>query len=570
MEKKTLKWKPFFFILLVIFLSFFSFKSLIAKGYFPMHDDIHVLRFYEMEKCFQDKQIPCRWAPDLDAGYGQPLFNYYSPLPFYLGTSLRIFHLQFIDIIKILFALTLLVSGIFMFFLTREFFGDLGGLVGSMLYVYAPYRAVNIYVRGALAESLALMFIPAIFFFVYKYIKKEEIKYFVASAITSFFLFLSHNITNMIFFPVLIIWCIFWLLTFKKMKKTFLKVVSIFLIAVGLSSFFLLPAILEKKFVSIDSLRYAYYDFRLHFVYKGQLFFSRYWDYGPSLGADSRMPFQIGWPHWWLVIASLPLAIYLFLKKKFLLEAKIIFSCLVIFSAAVFLTHRDSRLIWENLTLLQFVQFPWRFLGIIIFSASFLGGGLIFLIGKLVSRKIMIISTVLVLLVTFFLNFGYFKPSIMHTWITDEYKLSKRELESQMKAALIDFLPITVKKVPEKIAPIQPWSVSGAVDIKNFLNRSNYWSFDARVQASEEAVVRVPVLNFPGWKVLIDKNESIFKSDNEEGVIEIKIPSGNHLVLGKFTNTPLRTSANIITILSFVLLAGILVFGNKQSHRHLL
>ena len=52
--------------------------QLLQKGYYPMHDDLQVMRLYEMRRCFNDGQIPCRWAPDMDNNYGQAMFNYYT------------------------------------------------------------------------------------------------------------------------------------------------------------------------------------------------------------------------------------------------------------------------------------------------------------------------------------------------------------------------------------------------------------------------------------------------------------------------------------------------------------
>jgi len=92
-------------VFLVIILTFFSFKSLVRPGYFPMHDDMQPIRVLEMDKCFKDGQIPCRWVPDLGYGYGYPLYIYYSPLAYYL---MEIFHLigfSILNSIKIEFIL---------------------------------------------------------------------------------------------------------------------------------------------------------------------------------------------------------------------------------------------------------------------------------------------------------------------------------------------------------------------------------------------------------------------------------------------------------------------------------
>src|SRR3989344_2719909 len=116
-------------------------------GYFFHHDDLQVMRVFEMKRCIQDLQIPCRWVPDMGYGNGYPLFNYYSALPYYLG-ALFSFIFGFIGAAKILFFIPLLGAAISMYLLGRELFGEKGGFIASVLYMFAPYLALDVYVRG--------------------------------------------------------------------------------------------------------------------------------------------------------------------------------------------------------------------------------------------------------------------------------------------------------------------------------------------------------------------------------------------------------------------------------------
>src|SRR4030043_1000226 len=115
---------PFILVIIMVILAGLA---LLKPGYFSMHDDVQVMRLYEMARCFQDGQIPCRWVSDFSAGYGHPLFNYHPVFPYYLGMLFRLFGMSFIDIVKILFFLTFLLSGIFIYFLTKDFFGKWAG-----------------------------------------------------------------------------------------------------------------------------------------------------------------------------------------------------------------------------------------------------------------------------------------------------------------------------------------------------------------------------------------------------------------------------------------------------------
>src|SRR3972149_6939967 len=49
-------------------------------------------------------------------------------------------------------------------------FKRFGGVLSAIFYIWAPYHAVDVYVRGAMNEAWALVFFPAIFYFSYKLI----------------------------------------------------------------------------------------------------------------------------------------------------------------------------------------------------------------------------------------------------------------------------------------------------------------------------------------------------------------------------------------------------------------
>ena len=115
-----------------------------------MHDDLQIGRLYQLDQCLQDGQIPCRWVPDMGYGYGYPLFNYYPAFPYYLAEIFYLLGFSFINSIKIFFILGLVFSGVFAYLLGKELWGEYGGLVTAAFYIFAPYHAVDVYVRGAL------------------------------------------------------------------------------------------------------------------------------------------------------------------------------------------------------------------------------------------------------------------------------------------------------------------------------------------------------------------------------------------------------------------------------------
>ena len=196
--------------LLIVILPTFS--ALLRQGFFPMHDDMQAMRLMQLDKCVKDWQIPCRWVPDMGYGYGYPQFNYYAPLPYYIMEGFHLLGFGFLDSVKIGFILSIGVSIVGMYILGKSLWGESGGLISAVIYAYAPYRAVDVFVRGAMGESWALAFLPFLFWSSREVIlgKKNSVLFFALSFST---LLTSHNISTLITLPFLALWI---LTTFLK------------------------------------------------------------------------------------------------------------------------------------------------------------------------------------------------------------------------------------------------------------------------------------------------------------------------------------------------------------------
>src|SRR3989344_5050765 len=114
---------------LVILLSIPTFWRLFMPGIHSMQD-FHLFRLQQFDKCVQNFQIPCRWAPDAGLGYGEPLFNFYGQFAYAVGEIFHLVGFNFINSLKILFILSLVGSGVGMFFLAKRIWkNDFAALV---------------------------------------------------------------------------------------------------------------------------------------------------------------------------------------------------------------------------------------------------------------------------------------------------------------------------------------------------------------------------------------------------------------------------------------------------------
>lgn len=553
--------KKVLFLILFLILVLPTVWQTFLPGYFSMHDDLQVMRIFQMEKCLQDGQIPCRWAPDMAYGFGQPMFNFYSAFPYYLGILIKLLtSISIISSVKALFFIAIFASGIGMFLLSRKFFGFWGGLVSAIFYVYAPYHALDIYVRGALSESFALAILPFLWLFLYELIKEAKTKNIIAFALTLAALLTTHNLSTMIYAVFTSIWAIFWLVVEKK--NLFKNIISLGVagsLGVAMASFFIVPVFMEKPLIQSEFLSMNYLNYENHFVSLRQLFLDRSWGHGPSIFGDTDdISFQIGIVHWivaFLVGLSLvkDLALRKFNSKTFMLV--LLFALL---GLNTFLTHSKSLFIWKSIEeTMLFVQFPWRFLGPVIFFISLIAGASI---PDIKVVKAYIASTLIIIVII--LNYNYFKPLYYFPEETDQTKLSGELFIIQSKSAILDYLPRTAKMAPEHQAG-QPSVSEGEGQISNYTVRSNYFFFDAEMYT--DGTVDIPVTYYPGWVVLDRETEISTRPDGMLGTIYIDLDEGKHLIRGRFTETPLRRNANLVTLAGFVGVLLLYIFKDKTD-----
>lgn len=509
-----------------------------------------------MKRCLEDLQIPCRWVPDMGYGNGFPLYNYYSALPYYIGGVLS-FVLGLINSAKALFFIPLALAGVTMFILANKLFGKEAGFLSAILYSFAPYRALDSYVRGAVAESFAIALIPLVFYYCLQISENPTRRNIVLGSLSLAAFLLSHNIMTMFFMPFVIIWGLIFLYINKW--KNWKGILVGFILGLGLAAFFLLPVFLEKDLVQTETLLQGGSNFRAHFVTVSQLFLDRSWGHGGSeFGPNDTISFQIGWPLWWFVPIALIILIFnlIFnLRKKFHMSFVAIFF-LLMFLISIFMTHNKSAFVWEAIGSLQYAQFPWRFLSLSIFSAAILAG---FVFSNLNFRfklfVIWIFSAVAV-----FLNWNYFIPRDFYPWINDKNKLEDPLWEIQQKAGILDYLPKTAFEPPSRAAE-NPEILKGYAEASNYNVRSNRFSFN--VMVSESSYIQVPIFDFPNWTVYVNGSKITHDNKSSWGRIGFELLPGNYKINGYFQDTWPRTVGNLLTLFSAATV--ILIMTNKRA-----
>jgi 4-amino-4-deoxy-L-arabinose transferase-like glycosyltransferase len=562
-ERKGLgKHESFWLILLLIILITPAFFRLARPGYFYMQDDLQAFRIHQMNECFKDLQIPCHWVPDAGYGYGYPQFIFYAPGVYYLGEVFHILGLQYIDSVKTLFVLGYIFSAVAMYILVNSLLGKWPALVSAVVYTYVPYKAVEVYVRGALSEFWAFTFFPLIFWAFYRYIVTQKSKYFAFASIFTFALLVTHNLMPLIFFPLIVLWCLFWLWQEKKLKM----LPSVFLaglLGFGLSAFFTLPLLLEKRYVHSESLLGGYFDYRQHFVNIKNLFLDMRWGYGSSGFPDEILNLSTGIPQWLSGLAALGLAFAAFKRRKKNKKITLLTFLLVATTLAVlFMIHQKSSFIWNLIPFLAWLQFPWRFLSLSVFLFAILGG-----LAAYLSKKYSRLTGVILIVFSIFLYASFFRSK---NWFytTDADKFSGKSWTKQQTISIFDYTPIYAKLPPPSRAPEIPEVLEGRADFINYQKASNYQ--EGLVDVKEKAVIRLPIFDFPGMKVYVDNNLVAHKNDDCRGeiyclgLVSFNLAEGRHKIRVQLENTPIRMLGNAVSLIS--VLGVVFTFQAKKKH----
>jgi hypothetical protein len=214
-----------------------------------------------------------------------------------------------------------------------------------------------------------------------------------------------------------------------------------------------------------------------------------------------------------------------------------------------------SSFIWKKISVLASMQFPWRFLAMASFFASLLSGAIFALIKK--ERIASLLAGLLILMVVVF-NLPFFHPE-RQVFITDQEKLlSEKGWRKLQTDAIFDYLPIYAERPPGGAAPAQPWLEEGKGEISDFQKGTDWQEFSAEV-VSDQAIIRLALYDFPKWKVWVDGRAISFNHENELGLITFEVPKGKHQIKAQLTNTFIRTLANLVSLVSWVGLIGLVV-----------
>ena len=205
----------------------------------------HICRIIGTEQTLADKQFLPMIMSNLCNNFGYSWNIFYSPLTAYMSVVLRIFNFSYVNCLKLCMFVIVLLSGLTMYKLTLRITKNKKlATLASIIYILAPYRITDMYIRIALAELASFIFIPIVFEGLYIIVNEEKKSYKLALGAAG--LILTHQViamyTAIICFAYLIVF-------FKKLKsKTVLKNIGVNLLFCILMTSFYWVGLLQHYF----------------------------------------------------------------------------------------------------------------------------------------------------------------------------------------------------------------------------------------------------------------------------------------------------------------------------------
>ena len=541
-----------------------------ADGY------LHLLRVVEVEQSWRDGVLYPRWAPDMAFGYGYPIFNYFAPLLYHLTEAVHLTGLGFETAFKLVLVGCFLLGAWGTYALARDIMGWEAGAISAAAYVFAPFLLREVFVRGGYAQFLATCIMPAALWSFHRLVTRDHALYLVTSALLCGAVIVSHNISGMLFFPFLaafVFWTVFSTRRWGRLKWA----ITALVLSLTLVSFFMVPALGEKSLVKLDRLREDYFEFTQHFLTLGEIL------------SPSRVPDSSSLNPIWLLnlgtaqlllggLGLLGIALGPWPRDR---KTQAAFFPLMLL-VSVFMTLPESTVVWANVPLLAFTQFPWRFLSVAILAAAVLSGASAGLLLRVRWPWAMAALVGLCLVLTVGLAF----PQLNARWpSTSRETLSSRDVVvHEVRTGIVgtnsasECLPVWVIDEPTD-SPLVPLYLSGSpidkLDLGSLPDSASAEMLEHTVVSDEylvsspnSATLRFNTFYYPGWRAFVDSQPVPIQPSYPEGLITFAMPAGDHRVAVRFGDTPLRVAANVlsaVTALSLIGAAAVVGLRRRRS-----
>lgn len=216
----------------------------------------HMNRIVGIKEALMDRQFPPKIYPYTNNGYGYASPLFYCDLFLYPFAILYYMGMPLVKCYKFVLVVYSFLSTCSIFYVLKKIFNNskIAPYAGTILYVFCNYHLYDLYIRSALGELFALIFIPLVLYAIYKVLVLHKDSW-VLLGVSFAFLLMSHLISFVLYcilFAILIIFFVaFNIHDLSLIKKSAVTVIKAIILAMLLSAWYLLPMIeqmLDQEF----------------------------------------------------------------------------------------------------------------------------------------------------------------------------------------------------------------------------------------------------------------------------------------------------------------------------------
>ena len=468
-----------------------------------------VIRLSAFYQSLRDGQFPVRFLGRLNYSYGYPVATFLYPGFMYAGSLLHALGLTFQQTVETLFIASIISGTIGAFFWLKKYFEPIPSFIGSLAVLLHPYFLYDVYTRGSVGEVLVI----GVFFWVLYALESGA---FVLYIPLLAFLLISHNTAAL--------FCMGIVALIIGVKKI-IPAIKPTIIACGISAFFWIPAIIERRFVLFDSVRVSN---PLHYF-------------------PASME---------LLLKSAPLGLLclgiLCTQSKRYEKERTLFTWILIISA--FFISQLSGIFWRLDILQLLVQFPYRLFIFWIISGAW--------IVAYVSERWTKVGILLALVSVLWMGYGSVEYWNAENIVREDGYFSTNEGTTTVAN---EYMPTWVSILPNRRTDERIEVLDGNVLITPIRVNSN--RIHVKLHAKEDSEIQINTIFYPGWGAMIDGRPVTISYNNSQGLMRLPILTGDHTLFMEFRETKSRFAADMLTLIGICIYIGIYLIPAFTNRR---
>jgi uncharacterized membrane protein len=537
-------------LFIFIILTFPAYKALRHMGMISGHDtEAAMFKAEEFFNAIKDGNFPPRWAKRLDYGLGQPTFVFTYTMPYYLMMIPMILNTGSIWAFKIIMGASFPFSAFFAYLWLCKHFRKVPAIIGGLIYTYVPYHMANVYVRGAIGETVAAMFLPLAFWGLDKVIDQPNLVNSAMAALTMAAVILSHPFYGLVFAAG---WLFYILVRAGKNVNTLKWAIIALAWGYIACSFYIIPAWADKNLTFLDRMG-DYFLEKQYFVTLDRIIYSPWGFAGANESDKDPMSVQAGLVSLAFFMAWILTAVF---NKKARQEKNystgVYFAVISVISGFMMLSI--SLPIWKLLPMLQNLQFPWRMLFVVNIGTTFCAAAVLnqwdLLKIGILKKGLIITGIILAIILT-----------DRQYWNVERY--FPYEDKTTTAIGYPGTLTMLLEETPkwhqrdQEANPhnfIQNADVNTkAITLTSLIWKTNYHKFEVVTDKAE--YINDKTHYWPGWKVRVDGVEvPLLNPYNKlsQGLITFAVTPGKHIVESRLTEPPINYISDIISVISII------------------